>query len=38
VDTGVLVEKEQRTATVSTRVTEDEYKELEALAEGAGRR
>jgi hypothetical protein len=27
---------EQRTATVSTRVTEDEYKELEALAEARG--
>jgi len=27
---------EQRTATVSTRVTDDEYKELEALAEARG--
>jgi predicted DNA-binding protein len=27
---------EQRTATVSTRVTDDEYQELEALAEARG--
>ncbi len=29
---------EQRTATVSTRVTEDEYRELEALAEARGQK
>jgi len=29
---------EHRTATVSTRVTEDEYKELEALAEARGQK
>lgn len=29
---------EQRTATVSTRVTDDEYKELEALAEARGQK